>query len=402
MPLESRLVEVYRQQVGAAAAADRERQLIDATKKRAIVSAGSYGEFKALVDGCHLRPLSREEMQSQPQRRLNLLAADAAGLRLSPSHPGSSSRGNSSSSGPEAQIRSQAQLRRQWESRMSNAEEQCDWLVKQPQDGLQRVLSVEIDAQLLLQVLQALAQHLATLAASRCCSCCCCCQTRCGAAAAAAAAAADSEPAAEDAFCCRVAYRVSLSAGFLCFLARLPGTAKGARLLLQHERQQLAARFQATLAALHAPVEAPPSQSPTPTAAAACCCKPAEADTLAAAAATAAEAAWKADCCQTTRAVRLLLQAQQQQGVRQGVSAFSPRRRLCPLFCCLSGSRQRQSLQRVVKGREGPTGSERQKKEADSRSLRRHEKNYGATAEGGPALSSKQGEAGRCKAHASG
>ncbi|KAL8446241.1 hypothetical protein Emed_005196 [Eimeria media] len=343
MPLESRLIEVYRQQVGAAVAADQKRQLVDDTKKRAIVSAGSYGAFKALVDGCHLRPLSKEDLSKQPQRRLNLLAAvDAFACPSSSSISSSSSTNDNSGTTP---IGTQAQLRRQWEARGPNCDEQCEWLMQQPRENLQRLLSVDIEPQLLLQVVQALALHISGLAASRCSSCCCCCQTRTGAAAAPAGAPAPSAPAAaapphaeasatadaaapaaaaaspaddtassvEEGFCCRIAYRVSLTAGFIRFLASLQGTARGARLLLENERKQLSHSFGEALAALHAPLGAQPAHSACAAPAEAnpqtvCCCK-------AATTATAPTAAAAADpevgdgCCQTSQAVRMLLQA---------------------------------------------------------------------------------------------
>ncbi|KAL8274307.1 hypothetical protein Esti_001761 [Eimeria stiedai] len=334
MPLESRLIEVYRQQVGAAAAADQKRQLEDATKKRAILSAGSYGAFKALVDGCHLRPLSKEDLHRQPQRKLNpLAAADATAC------PSCSSSSSSSSGGGrgEAPIGTQAQLRRHWEARGPNCEEQCRWLMQQQQEHLQRLLSVDIEPQLLLQVLQALALHISGLAASRCSSCCCCCQTRTATAAAAASAAAaaapapaaaaptanaaapaaaaasDTAPSVEAGFCCRVAYRVSLTAGFIRFLASLQGTARGARLLLETERKQLSLSFGEALAALHAPLGAQPFHSAPAAPAAAdsqavCCCKSARETTAPTTAATVGPEGGEG-CCQTSQAVRMLLQA---------------------------------------------------------------------------------------------
>ncbi|KAL8437975.1 hypothetical protein ACSSS7_000545 [Eimeria intestinalis] len=330
MPLESRLIEVYRQQVRAAAAADQKRQLEDDTKKRAIVSAGSYGAFKALVDGCHLRPLSKEDLHRQPQRRLNPLAA--VDVSACPSTSSSSSNGGTG----EALIGTQAQLRRQWEARGPNCEEQCRWLMQQPQERLQRLLSVDAEPQLLLQVLQALALHISGLATSRCSSCCCC-QTRTNAAAPAAASAAaaaapapaaaasttiaaaaaadaadDTASPAEKDFCCCVAYRMSLTAGFIRFLSKLQGTVKGARLLLDSERTQLSRSFGKALAALHAPLGAHPSHSGR---AAFDAANPqafwcdigagkATAPTTAAAASAGGE-----DCCQTTQAVRMVLQA---------------------------------------------------------------------------------------------
>ena len=127
MPLESRLVDLYRQQVGAAVAADQRRKLEDSTKKRAIVSASNYGEFKALVDACHLKPLAREEMNRQQPRILNPHAAAAAGFDLPAATPAghSSNSSSSSSNATNMQVRSQSQLRRQWEARGADPDGQC-------------------------------------------------------------------------------------------------------------------------------------------------------------------------------------------------------------------------------------------------------------------------------------
>lgn len=202
------------------------------------------------------------------------------------------------------------------------------WLLEQPQEGLQRIFSVDIDPQLLLQLLKALASHLSTLAASRCNSCCCCCQTRQAAPPAKTEAKAPNGMDAS-AFCCRIAYRVYLTAGFLTFLSRLNATAKGARLLLQQELQQVTSSFEQSLAALHSPV-VPPTAAKAPNAAVddstetvasekcACCCgrQLAEAKEDTTANAATGEAAGSsnqgsitvAECCQTQQAVKALLQ----------------------------------------------------------------------------------------------
>ena len=125
MPLEPRLEGIYRRQVGAAAAADQRRQLEDTTKKRAIVSAANYGEFKALVDACHLRPLGREEMHRQTQRFLNPYAAPV--FQLPSATPGNNSISSSSATSP--QLNSQIQLRRQWEARSDDPDGQCRYTV---------------------------------------------------------------------------------------------------------------------------------------------------------------------------------------------------------------------------------------------------------------------------------
>ncbi|CDJ64441.1 hypothetical protein, conserved [Eimeria necatrix] len=327
MPLDPRLEGLFRRQVSAAAVKDQRRKHEDETKKRAIVSASNYGEFKALVDGCHLRPLARDDFSKQAERQLNPHAARVTTLDLAPgaSDPDSS---NSKATDENAQIRNQAQLSRQWQARDKDPDGQCSWLLEQPQEGLQRIFSVDIDPQLLLQLLKALASHLSTLAASRCNSCCCCCQTRQAAPPAKTEAKAPNGVDAS-AFCCRIAYRVYLTAGFLTFLSQLNATAKGARLLLQQELQQVTSSFEQSLAALHSPV-VPPTAAKAPNAAVddstetvasekcACCCGRQLAETKEDTTANAAtgEAAGSsnqgsttvAECCQTQQAVKALLQ----------------------------------------------------------------------------------------------
>ena len=185
------------------------------------------------------------------------------------------------------------------------------WLLQQPQDGLQRIFVVGIEPQLLLQLLNALAKHLSKLAPSRCNSCCCCCQTRSGAGAAAAEAAAAAAD--EGAFCCRIAYRVSLTAGFLSFLASLQGTARGARLLLQKELQQVSYSFGEALAALHAPIGGtqqpggPPAAAPDAASRPVCCCKSGKTNTPPPPPPPPPPAAAAEGCCHTKRATQELL-----------------------------------------------------------------------------------------------
>ncbi|XP_026192540.1 coiled-coil domain-containing protein 103 [Cyclospora cayetanensis] len=248
MPLEPRLEGLYRRQVGAAVAADERRQLEDTTKKRAIVSAANYEEFRALVGTCHLKPMAREEMQNQPQRQFNRHAGAACGFDLSSGTVGVNSSNNNAPIN--LQLRNQAQLRREWEARDADPEDQCRWLLQQPQESLQQIFSMDIEPQLLLHLLRALASHISSLAALRCSSCCCCCQTR----SASLVATAKAVPTDESAFCCRIAYRVFLTAGFLSFLAQLRATAKAARLLLKNELEQVALLFRDAFAALHSPV----------------------------------------------------------------------------------------------------------------------------------------------------
>ncbi|OEH79196.1 hypothetical protein cyc_01505 [Cyclospora cayetanensis] len=123
MPLEPRLEGLYRRQVGAAVAADERRQLEDTTKKRAIVSAANYEEFRALVGTCHLKPMAREEMQNQPQRQFNRHAGAACGFDLSSGTVGVNSSNNNAPIN--LQLRNQAQLRREWEARDADPEDQC-------------------------------------------------------------------------------------------------------------------------------------------------------------------------------------------------------------------------------------------------------------------------------------
>lgn len=124
MPLDPRLEGLFRRQVSAAAVKDQRRKHEDETKKRAIVSASNYGEFKALVDGCHLRPLARDDFSKQAERQLNPHAARVTTLDLAPgaSDPDSS---NSKATDENAQIRNQAQLSRQWQARDKDPDGQC-------------------------------------------------------------------------------------------------------------------------------------------------------------------------------------------------------------------------------------------------------------------------------------
>lgn len=55
---------------------------MDAVKKRAVRTVGSYEEFKNLVACAHLRPLSRKDIQSVPQRTQGWTTTSSAGGKI--------------------------------------------------------------------------------------------------------------------------------------------------------------------------------------------------------------------------------------------------------------------------------------------------------------------------------
>eukprot|EP00929_Paragymnodinium_shiwhaense_P070206 TRINITY_DN35541_c0_g1_i1.p1 TRINITY_DN35541_c0_g1~~TRINITY_DN35541_c0_g1_i1.p1 ORF type:complete len:329 (+),score=74.70 TRINITY_DN35541_c0_g1_i1:63-989(+) len=137
---------------------DWKRDKVDDAKKRAITTAGTYGEFKDRVAGCTLKPIHRAEFNAPPKYAFNRQVANvgvgggplrtyASGYEKQASAPRSLAGGSSGSQGPRLPKTPQEfdrELRR-----CKNPEESVDLLERIGGEGIGRLFSREIDPEVL-------------------------------------------------------------------------------------------------------------------------------------------------------------------------------------------------------------------------------------------------------------
>eukprot|EP00128_Syssomonas_multiformis_P015666 Colp12_sorted_trinity150504_noHs@25806 len=143
--LEKELQEAVREDV--------RRQQVNDTKLRAMhEKVASYEEFEQRVKAAHLRPLSKDEIQSKPTKTLWTVAAEKRALDLELNPPVAV---QSEPSHKRIVPKSVTEFEREWRKTSKDPHQRCQFFLSIETEDLKKIFKTEVNSTVLGDVLVA-------------------------------------------------------------------------------------------------------------------------------------------------------------------------------------------------------------------------------------------------------